>query len=142
LELIERTLLGGVRRAYGTDRSASAIGIAGRNFAAAQFGNVEARFTCSDFRDFATMEGLSPNSLTLIITNPPLGRRVPVPNLRGLFDDLFAVATKLLRPGGRLVFTNPFRMESPQPLLKLQSRHVVDLGGFDCRLEVYRKTAR
>jgi 23S rRNA G2445 N2-methylase RlmL len=141
LELIERTLLDGVRRVHGTDRSTAAIGIAGRNFAAAQFGNVEARFTRCDFRDFATMEGLSPNSLTLIITNPPLGRRVPVPNLRRLFDDLFAVAAKLLQPGGRLVFTNPFRMESPQPLLKLQFRQAVDLGGFDCRLEVYLKCA-
>ena len=142
LELIERTLRGGVRRVYGTDRSAAAIGIAGRNFAAAQPGPVEARFTCCDFRDFATLAGLAPHSLTLIITNPPLGRRVRIPNLRGLFDDLFAVAAQLLQPGGRLVFTNPFRMESPQPTLRLQSRQVVDLGGFDCRLEVWRKAAR
>ena len=142
LELIERALLGGVRRVYGTDRSAEAIGIAGRNFAAAQIASVETRFTCCDFRDFAAIQRLAPNSLTLLITNPPLGRRVRVPNLRGLFDDLFVVAAKMLQPGGRLVFTNPFRMESPQPSLKLQSRQVVDLGGFDCYLEVHRKTAR
>ena len=142
LELIERALRGGVRRVYGTDRSAAAIGITGRNFAAAQTGLVDARFVCCDFRDFATIEGVAPASLTLIITNPPLGRRVRIPNLRGLFDDLFAVAAHLLAPGGRLVFTNPFRMESPQPSLQLLSRRVVDLGGFDCRLEVWRKMAR
>ncbi len=142
LELIERALLGGVSRIYGTDRSAAAVGITGRNFAAARLDFVETHFICCDFRDFATMQGLPPNSLTLIITNPPLGRRVRIPNLRGLFDDLFSVAARMLQPGGRLVFTNPFRMESPQPSLKLQSRRIVDLGGFDCQLEVYRKIER
>lgn len=141
LELIERAMLGGVRRVHGTDRSAAAVRIAERNFAAAGFDPVDARFACCDFRDFGKTGGLAPQSVTLVITNPPLGRRVRIPDLRGLFDDLFAVAAAVLRPGGRFVFTNPFRMESPQPSLKLLSRQVVDLGGFDCRLEVYRKTA-
>jgi 23S rRNA G2445 N2-methylase RlmL len=142
LELIERVLLGGVRHVLGTDRSAEAAAIARRNFAAARPDSVEARFVCCDFRDYARVANLPPRSLTLIVTNPPLGRRVPIRNLRGLFDDLFAVAATVLAPGGRLVFTNPFRMESPEPTLKLQSRQVVDLGGFDCRLELYRKVAR
>ncbi len=141
-ELIERALFGGVTRVFGTDRDAAAIGIAERNFAAAPVAGAEARFACCDFREFAEIAGVAPHSLTLIITNPPLGRRVRIPNLRALFDDLFAVAAQMLAPDGRLVFTNPFRMESPQPSLRLQSRHVVDLGGFDCRLEVYRKAAR
>jgi 23S rRNA G2445 N2-methylase RlmL len=141
LELIERALLGGVGRVFGTDRSTVAIVIAGRNFAAAQIKAVEARFICCDFRDFARKENLPPGGLTLIITNPPLGRRVRIADLRGLFDDLFATAASLLAPGGRLVLTNPFRMESPQPSLQLQSRRMVDLGGFDCRLEMYRKFA-
>jgi 23S rRNA G2445 N2-methylase RlmL len=140
LELIERALLGGVRNVLGTDLSDQAIDIARRNFAAAQPGFTGARFACGDFRDFARSEALA--SLTLIVSNPPLGRRVPIRNLRGLFDDLFAVAAKVLAPGGRLVFTNPFRMESPQPSLKLESRQIVDLGGFECRLEIYRKLAR
>ncbi|MEO6742272.1 MAG: hypothetical protein ABIP20_18670, partial [Chthoniobacteraceae bacterium] len=59
-----------------------------------------------------------------------------------LFEDIFAVAADMLAPGGRLVFTNPFNMESPERSLKLQSRHTVDLGGFECRLELYRKAAR
>ena len=142
LELIERTLLGGVARVFGTDRDAAAIGIAERNFAAVPISGTAARFVCCDFREFAAVTGVTPHSLTLIITNPPLGRRVRIPDLRGLFDDLFAVAAQMLAPGGRLVFTNPFRMESPQPSLRLQSRQVVDLGGFDCRLEVWRKVAR
>jgi 23S rRNA G2445 N2-methylase RlmL len=140
LELIERARLGGVRRVFGTDLSDQAIAITRRNFAAAQPGFTGAHFDCCDFRDFARQENLS--ALTLIITNPPLGRRVPIRNLRGLFEDIFAVAAKVLAPGGRLVFTNPFRMESPQPSLKLEARKDVDLGGFECRLELYRKLAR
>lgn len=142
LELIERARLGGVKRVFGSDLSAEAIAIAGRNFSAAQLGTATTRFRRCDFRDFGDLEELPPRSLTLIISNPPLGRRVPIRNLRGLFEDLFAVAANLLAPGGRLVFTNPFRMDSPEPSLKLQSRRSVDLGGFECRLEMYLKVAR
>lgn len=142
LELVERTLLGGVRNVFGTDLSDQAIDIARRNFAAAHPGFNGTHFSCGDFRDFARSENLAARGLTLIITNPPLGRRVPIRNLRGLFDDIFAVAAKVLAPGGRLVFTNPFHMESPQPSLKLVSRQAVDLGGFTCRLELYGKLPR
>ena len=106
---------------------------------AAGIPGVEARFTCCDFRRYAGLHRIPEGSLTLVITNPPLGRRVRVPGLRGLFDDLFATAARMLRPEGRLVLTNPFRMESPERSLQLESRRTVDLGGFDCRLEVYRK---
>ncbi len=142
LELIERTRLGGVKSVFGSDLSGEAIAITGRNFSAAQLGVVAPRFRRCDFRDFSGLEKLKPGSLTLIISNPPLGRRVPIRNLRGLFEDLFAVAAGMLAPGGRLVFTNPFRMESPEPSLKLLSRRSVDLGGFECRLESYVKVAR
>ncbi len=138
-ELIERALLGGVRRLHGTDLSPEAVDVAKRNFTAAGIPGVEARFTCCDFRRYAGLHRIPEGSLTLVITNPPLGRRVRVPGLRGLFDDLFATAARMLRPEGRLVLTNPFRMESPERSLQLESRRTVDLGGFDCRLEVYRK---
>lgn len=139
LELIESALLGGVRSIYGTDLSAEAVAIIAKNFAAANVKSVETKFTCGDFRDFSSIEGLGPNAVTLIITNPPMGKRVPIPNLHGLIEDLFSVAASVLKPGGRLVFANPFRMESPQRSLKLQFRQAVDFGGFDCRLEMYRK---
>ena len=142
LELIERALLGGVRTLYGTDRSPEAIDAAKRNLAAAKVKSVEAKFACCDFRDFVTVEGLGRNTVTLIITNPPMGQRVPAGDIRELIEDLFAVAATALKPGGRLIFVNPLRMESPQPVLKLEFREVVDLGAFDCRLECYRKPAR
>ena len=135
LELIERALLGGVRRVHGTDLSADAVEIARKNFAAAKLDSVAAEFTRCDFRDFS-------GSATLIITNPPMGMRVPIPDLHGLIGDLFSTAAKVLRPGGRLVFANPVRVESRDRSLRLESRQTVDFGGFDCQLEMYRKSAR
>jgi 23S rRNA G2445 N2-methylase RlmL len=141
LELIECALLGGVERIHGTDRSAAAIAIARGNFAAAKVDPPPAEFTCCDFRDFATSAGLRPNSVSLVITNPPMGMRVPIADLPGLIKDLFNAAATVLRPGGRLVFANPLTVETPHPSLQLQFRQAVDFGGFDCRLEMYHKRA-
>ena len=141
LELIERGFLGGVRRVLGSDRSAEAVAIAADNFAAAGL-HVASEFHCCDFRDFAKTANLAPGSISLIITNPPLGKRVPIPNLSGLIRDLLAVAEKMLRPGGRLVVANPIPAASRDTTLALQSSRAVDFGGFDCRLEHYVKSAR
>ena len=138
-ELIERGLLAGARLLLGTDRSPEAIAVAEKNFAAARLNLVQARFVCRDFREFASIDGLKPGSVSLVITNPPMGKRVPIPDLQRLIEDLFRAAAAVLRPGGRLVFANPLRIGSPVPSLKLHSRQIVDMGGFDCRLEVYRK---
>lgn len=137
LELVERALLGGVRKLYGTDLSAEAIAIAKTNVAAAGLKGVETDFACCDFREFARTR--KPGSLSLIVTNPPMGRRLRIPNLPGLISDLFAAAATMLKPGGRLIFPNPLKIEPRDPSLKLLSRQTVDLGGFDCRLEVYGK---
>jgi len=139
LELVESALLGGVRGVHGTDLSAEAVAIARDNFAAARMPPVPANFVCGDFRDYAAGENLGPESVTLIITNPPMGMRVPVGNLRGLIEDLFNVAATVLRPGGRLVLANPVFMEKPPQGFQLQSRQAVDFGGFDCRVEKYLK---
>ncbi len=139
LELIERTRLGGVLGVYGTDRSAEAIEIAQANFAASGVPNVRSKFVCGDFRDFVRVEGLGRNSIGLIITNPPMGKRVHVGDLQRLIEDLLSVAAAVLQPGGKLVFANPVHILSQNPVLKLKWRSVVDFGGFDCRVEVYQK---
>ncbi|MEI6277838.1 MAG: methyltransferase [Verrucomicrobiae bacterium] len=141
-ELIECAMRGGVRAVLGTDRSAEAIAIAQKNFAAAGVAPVAARWICRDFREHSKIGGLGPGSVSLFITNPPMGMRVPIANLRELIADLFSVAAVVLRPGGRLVFVNPLRTESPHPLLGLQSRQVVDMSGFDCRMEMYVRSHR
>ena len=138
LELIERALLGGVRSLYGTDLSEEAIAITRENLAAAQVNVGQSKFVCCDFRDYERLAGLRPGSATLVITNPPLGKRVPVPNMRGLIEDLFIASARVLRPGGRLVFVNPLQAKCPCPSLALQSRRMVDFGGFNCWLEKYQ----
>jgi SAM-dependent methyltransferase len=140
LELIETALLGGVQKILGTDLDPAALAIAQANFAAAKLPSVEASFHQADFRDFEKIPGLGPNSVTLIITNPPMGRRIRVPSLYGLIADLFAIAAQTLKPGGRLVFPNPIRLAPAEPSLHLESTRPVDLGGFTCHLEVYHKT--
>ena len=141
LELIERARLGGVLGVYGTDRSPEAVEIAQTNFAAAQLPPVRSKFVCNDFRDFVRVEGLGRNSISLIITNPPMGKRVHVGDLQRLVEDLLSVAAAVLQPGGKLVFANPVHILSQNPALKLKWRSVVDFGGFDCRVEVYQKLA-
>lgn len=138
LELIERARLGGIRQVFGSDRSREAVAIAEKNYASA--GPLPpARFFCCDFREFSRQSGLAPGSVDQIISNPPLGRRVPILNLPGLIRDLLAVSNALLRPGGSLVFANPVPVTSPFPSLRRQTALTVDFGGFDCRLEHYKK---
>ncbi len=137
LELIEHTLRGGVRHVFGTDRSAEAVAITRENFSAAVKNPPETTFACADFRNYPTIPALK--DVSLIITNPPMGRRVPIPNLSGLIADLFTAAATVLRPGGRLVLANPLPVEPPGHVLKLEFRRKIDLGGFHVQLEKFVK---
>jgi 23S rRNA G2445 N2-methylase RlmL len=139
LELIERVRLTGVRRILGTDLSPDAIQAARANWQAARFPGVSADFVLRDFRDFEKIPNYGPASISLLITNPPLGKRVPIPNLRGLLEELFTVASVALRPGGRMVWINPLKIKPPASSLRLEFQQTVDLGGFACRLELLRK---
>ena len=96
---------------------------------------------CDALISASSQRGLTAGGVSLIITNPPLGRRVRVRNMAGLFEDLFHAAAVALKPGGRLVFANPLRLAPRDPTLKLEYRQSVDLGGFDCRVEMYRKSS-
>ena len=142
LELIERALRGGVKILHGTDLDSAAILVAQANFMAAKLSSTHAVFTCSDFRQASSSATIAPGSVSLIITNPPLGRRVRIKDMKGLFADFYAAASVALRPGGRLVFVNPLRTSPTDRSLKLEYQAPVDLGGFTCRLEMYRKSRR
>jgi len=135
LELIERGLLGGVRKLLGSDRSAEAIDVAKCNLAAAGL-RVTTDFFHGDFRN----ANLAPGSISQIISNPPMGRRVPIHNLEGLIRDLFNVAARVLHPGGVLVFANPLSARPSDARLKLDTTQRIDLGGFDVHLEKFIKT--
>ena len=135
LELVERGLLGGVKALHGTDLDGNAIEVANANLSAANLSNINLILSCSDFRE----AGITPGSISLVITNPPLGRRVRVKDMQGLFADLYKAASLALKPGGRLVLANPLRTGPTDPSLKLEYRQAIDMGGFECRLEMYRK---
>jgi 23S rRNA G2445 N2-methylase RlmL len=139
LELIESALRGGVDTAYGTDLDDKAIEVARANFAAARLEQTKGIFTVCDFRDARREAEIAAGSISLIISNPPLGRRVRIPDMKGLFADFYTAAARALRIGGRLVFVNPLRTGPEDPSLKLEFQKTVDLGGFNCRLEMYRK---
>jgi len=141
LELIECARRGGIRALYGTDRSAEAIAITQTNLTAAKLSAIPTKLVCTDFRDFAKVAGLGPETVSLIVTNPPMGKRVQIADLTGLIEDLLAVAARVLKPGGRLIFPNPVPIRSLPPSLKLRSYQEVDMNGFDCQLEVYQKSA-
>lgn len=137
LELIERGLCGGVRKLIGSDLSASALEIAKSNLNASNL-LLESEFLCGDFRKAAPTH----ESVTQIITNPPMGRRVPIPNLEGLIRDLLATSLKALQPRGVLVFANPLPSMHSLPGLKIDLRQRIDLGGFDVHLERHIKSNR
>lgn len=137
LELVERGLMGGVTRLCGTDLSAGAIAACRANLAAADLGAIRIDLRCTDFRQFILRGGLAPGSVSLVITNPPLGRRVRIPNLRQLIRDLLEMSARVLRPGGRLVCINPIELDQLPAGLERVHRSQVDLGGFDCWLERY-----
>jgi tRNA G10 N-methylase Trm11 len=139
LELIERSLLGKVKAIIASDIDAKAVEIAQLNLENAGCSGESVSSQACDFRNYRNIKSLTLGSVSLIITNPPLGRRVRVADMKGLFDEIFKVAASSLRPGGRLVILNPLKLENPDPFLKLESRHRVDVGGFECRLEKWVK---
>ncbi|NBV84809.1 MAG: hypothetical protein EBS01_00755 [Verrucomicrobia bacterium] len=142
LELAECVLMGGVESVFGTDLSSAAVAVADANVAAASGRRREEvrasrDFVASDFR--AALDRRELRDLTLIITNPPLGKRVPVEDLRQMVHGLFEAAKRLLRPGGRLVFVNPLNLGPSGYGLRLESGRSVDLGFAHFQLEKYVK---
>ena len=140
LELIECAKRGSVQRLIGTDLSKEATDIAQANVASAMGKSISADFFWCDFRDYEQATHLRKHSVSLIISNPPMGRRVPIPDLEGLIADLFSVAENALKPGGRLVFANPVSVRPRSQKLKLEYRQKIDLGGFFVHLEKYSKS--
>lgn len=140
VELVERARLGGVRRVYGSDLSREALHAAESNLEAAGVGGV---LRCCDFRGFPRIAGIRDGGLDQIITNPPLGRRVPISDFNEMIGDLFALAAEVLRPGGVLVLANPVGSAwREDPRLRRDVSQRVDFGGFDCRIERYRKSVK
>ena len=153
-------------RLVGTDIDPAAISVAEDNFAAALRAKsgaaltneevsdlsepllapgTQANFEACDFREAQRLlPGMlgSRGQVRLIITNPPLGRRVKVKKPRALFYDLFDVSGKLLQRDGHLVLINPLRVTPrDSDAWTLESRVMVDLGLRKMEpVETWRKT--
>ncbi len=130
-ELVERARLGSYRSLHGSDVEPRALEVARRNLDAA---GLKATLESGDALS------LRPAGVTLILTNPPMGRRAS--RARGLSDALdrfVAHAATVLPVGGRLVWITPWaargRAAAERAGLSLEWARNVDMGGFDAEMQ-------
>jgi hypothetical protein len=133
-ELVERARLGPYARLYGTDLESTALERAHDNLTAAAVERWE--LAAGDARTFRL-----PVAPSLIITNPPYGKRVrtPVPIAAVLEATLGNVASQLA-PGGRIVWVTPEPVATGRAAtrsgLTVTSRRPIDVGGIRAELQV------
>jgi 23S rRNA G2445 N2-methylase RlmL len=138
LELIERARLGRVRELWGTDLDPRALAAARQNLEAA--GIAGAQLVEGDA---LTFDAAAPS---LIISNPPMGRRVARDGSVGdLLERFVAHAATVLRPGGRLVWLSPLGKRTERRARELgfavTSGPDVDLGGFTATLQRFTRAS-
>lgn len=139
LELCERALLGPYRMIIGSDRDPAALDAARANLASAGVPDERLRLLAGDATTLSP-----PLQPTLVVSNPPLGRRVERSStLAATLDRFVEHAAGLLAPRGRLVWISPF----PDRTLAVARRcqltstlvQAVDLGGFTASLQAFVK---
>jgi 23S rRNA G2445 N2-methylase RlmL len=136
-ELIERASLGPCRSLLGSDVDERALAAALENCTAA---GVEATLQKAEALT------LRPRGVTLVLTNPPMGRRAS--RARGLaefLDRFVAHAAEVLRPGGRLVWIAPHPRRARKAGLSagmhLHWARIVDMGGFEGEMQRWERPA-
>lgn len=132
-ELIERARLGAYAAMYGSDVEPAALDAAGKNLTAA---GVKALLVVSDAR-----VSRPPEPVSLVLTNPPMGRRVlDRRSLEPLFDGVLANVRNAMRRDGRMVLLSPLFGRTVELAVRhgfrVERRGAVDLGGFDAELQV------
>jgi 23S rRNA G2445 N2-methylase RlmL len=137
LELCERALAGPYARLVGSDRDPEALTVARTNLESAG----AERFTLTR-GDALTWK--PPTPPTLVITNPPMGRRVLRDvDLGEVMDRFVAHVAQVLAPGGRFSWMSPLGERTARAAraagLKLRLQQPVDLGGLHADLQVYEK---
>jgi hypothetical protein len=136
VELIERARLGPYRELHGTDLDARALAAAREN--ADQAGLLGLNLQQADARTHRVA------GLSLVLTNPPMGRRVL--RARGLSGVLCQVVRNVaaqLAPRGRMVWLSPFPDATARAAsdagLKAERITEVDLGGFAVELQRFER---
>jgi precorrin-6B methylase 2 len=137
-ELIECARLAPRAKMFGSDLDPKAVATAQANAAKAGFTSIEYRV--GDALD------LVPPEVTLIISNPPMGRRVGEGSETHDLVERFVVrAARILAPGGKIVWLTPnavrTRNAAERMGLTVELERPVDLGGFDVTLQVITKSA-
>ena len=134
-ELIERARRGPARRIVGTDIDPRALEAARENIAAAGFAD-RIELALGDARTSA------PPDLSLVICNPPLGRRIRG-DVGGLLVEFIEQALPTMRVGGRMVWIAPVPARTGPLLMERGFRHQrsldVDLGGFVAPMQSWQK---
>jgi 23S rRNA G2445 N2-methylase RlmL len=139
VELVERAKLGPYRELIGSDVDAGALAAAKENLAAAGIERV--RLRRADARVFVPGRPVS-----LVITNPPMGRRIPSDGKgEKLLASVLARAASVLVPGGRMVWMSPRPAETASRAaehgLALREHHAVDMGGLAVEMQLFVKLA-
>lgn len=133
-ELVERARLGPYKALIGTDLDEDAIRGAAANLNAA---NVMATLERADATTF------EPGPVTLIVTNPPMGRRVLRGTHTAMLERFVDHAARVLAPQGALVWALPeprhLNARAVRAGLALERAFTVDMGGFAAEFSVHRK---
>jgi len=134
-ELVERALRGPYASLLGTDLERSAVEAARANVAAA--GVARATLEVADGTTY------DPRGVTVIVTNPPMGRRVQRGAHLELLERFVDHAARVLVPNGSLVWAAPepqrLHLRAERAGLVLERSLTVDMGGFPAELSVHRK---
>jgi len=137
LELCERARLGPFRALHGSDIDPRALDAARKNMTGAGLERVE--LVQADARSHRIP------GLTLVLTNPPMGRRAH--RARGLSDMLCDVVRNVagqLIAGGRMVWLSPFAEATARAAadagLRVERLGGVDLGGFSAELQRFTRS--
>ncbi len=135
LELVERARLGPYRAMLGTDTDDRALAAAKRNIDSARVRDV--RLERADARTYKFPK----EKPTLVITNPPMGRRVQTGKLDDLLGAMIENVARVLAPTpeARFVWITPRARVTNRVLehvrLKKQNDLVVDMRGFAGNLQ-------
>jgi 23S rRNA G2445 N2-methylase RlmL len=134
-ELVERALRGPYRSLLGSDVDERALAVARKNLDGV---GLTARLERADALT------LAPDGVTLVVTNPPMGRRAArVAGLSDFLDAFVAHVARVLAPAGRLVWIAPWpnrtRTTAERAGLRLEWARSVDMGGFGAEMQRWVK---
>ena len=139
LELVERAKLGPYVALSGSDLEESALEVARMNLHAA---GVQAALVRADALTHF------PRGTNLIVTNPPMGRRVRREGggIGDFLADFVTHAARKLPPGGRLVWLSSqwaaTRDAAKHAGFSVDGAATVDMGGFEAELQIMTRRAR